>query len=157
MNIPGLVIQMEAWSREELAAQKALLALLDRQEQAVSKNDTEELTAVSEEVQAHLKKNTGRDRRRQELVGRLATAFGVSAKTLTLESIAQRASDLGIPTDGLLASREELRKESAKVLRTGRRIASIARYHQAFLNEVLRIFAPDDDEAKEPVLLDARA
>jgi len=156
MKVNGLVIQVESWAREELAAQKAMATLLERQEQAVSSNDTDGVLETTEAVRVHMEGGPSRDRRRRELIGRLASAFGVAHATLTLGSIAQRAEALGVPVTGLLAVRAELRDETARVLRLGRRISSVARYHQGFLNEVLSILAPEKDEADRPVLLDAR-
>ena len=156
MNLTSLVIQLDAWAREELAAQKELAGALGKQEQAIAKNDADAMVASGDAVEALLKRGPVRERRRRDLMDKLSRVFGVAADTLTLGSIAQRAADQGVSVDNLLAVREELRKESALVLRTGRRIASLARYHQAFLGEVLRIMAPGEGEADEPVLLDAR-
>jgi len=156
MNVNALVIQLESWAREELAAQRAMALLLERQEQAVSSNDTDALLQITAEIRAHLGSSTERDRRRRELIGRAARAFGVTANTLTLGSIAQRADAQGVGVEGLRSIRAMLRDESARVLRLGRRIAAVARYHQAFLNEVLCLLAPEQGETDQPVLLDAR-
>ena len=156
MNTTSLVIQLDAWAREELAGQKALSATLAEQERAVSANDAAALAEAAQKVEALLKRGPARERRRRELLGRLGEAFGVQPETLTLTSILERAASEGVAVEGLRSVRDELRKESALVLRTGRRIAALARYHQAFLAEVLRILAPAEDESSQPVLFDAR-
>lgn len=159
-KVAGLVIQVEAWAREELGQQRELARLLERQEGAVSENDTTALVETSELIQRQLRSGTGRDRRRRQILERLAAELGVAPGTLTLSSIAARAAERGLPVDGLRALQAELREESARVLRRGRRLAAVARNHRAFLDEVLRILAPQgaagDARGDQPVLLDAR-
>lgn len=157
MNLQGTIIQLESWAREELAAQKALAAELERQERAVAGNDTPGLLRSTEEVQRLIQRGAGRDRRRRQLTNELARAFGVAAQTLTLGSIAERAEALGASAQGLRAVRSELREETSRVLRLGRRISAVARRHRGFLDEVLRILAPRENGTDQPVLLDARA
>ena len=70
---------------------------------------------------------------------RFGSTWGVAAETLTLTSIADRADAEGVATSGLRQLREELRSAGALVLRKGRRIAAMARYHQGLLAEIMGV------------------
>lgn len=152
----GLLIQIEAWAREELGAQRELARALEELERAACGRDARALSAAGERLEERVQAVPARERRRAQLLARLGAELGVAPGTLTLRSLAERARGLGLAADGLQALREELREEVARVLRAGRRVAAVARGHRALLDDVLRALAPGEDARGRPVLLDAR-
>lgn len=157
MTVRSLVIQTEAWAREELAAQKRLLDVLVAQEQAIAASDTGALVSSGEAVHAELATGPARDRRRRALATALAGHWAVPKDTLTLGVIAERAAGDGLDVSSLRKLRGELRELSARVLRRGRRIAALARYHQGFLNELLQLLDRDPEGRCGATVVDARA
>lgn len=157
MTVQSLVIQTEAWAREELAAQGRLLAVLEAQERAIAANDTQALVESGAAVQAELATGPTRERRRRALTQALAAQWAVPKDALTLGVIAERAASDGIDTAALRKLRGELRDVSARVLRRGRRIAALARYHQGFLNELLQLLDRNAEGNRGATLVDATA
>jgi hypothetical protein len=165
-KLAGLLIQLEAWAHEELAAQRELARLLEEQQGAVARNDGGALAASDGRIRDRLRSSAARDRRRTQLLERLASELGVARGTLTLGSLVARAESLGLPVAGLRGLRGELREACARVLRLGRRLAAVARSHRALLDEVLRSLAPGDAPGEtadtgsardgRPVLFDVR-
>ncbi len=143
MKIQALVNQTESWAQQELNAQKDLLELLEAQERAIAAGSAEGITSSGEGIQAQLRTGPARERCRLELMRRFARAWGVAAETLTLTSIADRADAEEVATSGLRQLREELRSVGALVLRRGRRIAAMARYHQGLLAEIMGLLLDD--------------
>ncbi|MEW6073608.1 MAG: hypothetical protein AB1726_13575 [Planctomycetota bacterium] len=140
MNLQALLNKTECWAQQELAAQQRMLELLGRQEAAIAAGSAAEIVASGEAIQAHLRAGPARENHRQELVRRFAQAWGVAPGTLTLQGIAERAEAAGLAAGRLRRAREELRDAGASVLRRGRRIAAMARFHQGLLSELLGVF-----------------
>ena len=122
MTVQSLVIQIEAWAREEHAAQVRLLATLEAQEAAMKASETEPLLASGDAVQAEVSTGPTRERRRRALITALASHWGVPKEMLTLGAVAERAEREGIDVSALRKLRTDLRDISSQVLRRGRRI-----------------------------------
>lgn len=158
MSLPVLSVQLAAWAQEELEAQRGYLTLLQRQERAVRRASRPELLEALEGLERSLGSRAIREKRRTALLERLGQAFGVSAASLTLGSVAERLEARGIDAASLRARREELRGVVAEVANTGRRLAALSKYHQGLLGEVIRTLAGTDESQgiEEGALLDAR-
>lgn len=159
------LVQLSAWAKEELEAERRLLALLEAQEKAVRAGRTEDVRASGDALARELPGGAARERRRAQVIGELARALGVQAGVLTLSSIVRRAEAAGEEVATLARLRDELRVCVAAVVRTGRRIATLARYHQEVLEDLLRILSSSPETSAdrgeralgEGVLVDAEA
>ncbi len=138
-----LAIQTEAWLQEELAAQRAQLALLDKLEGAARAGRTAELEREAHELSVLLCGASAREARRRALLGRLAGALALPARELTLSRLAAELARAGLETARLAALREELREVVAAGLKTGRRLAAVAKYHRGLLEELCQVFAAE--------------
>jgi hypothetical protein len=127
--------QLEACLQEELGAQSRWLTLLEAQERALLSHERETILATSSALQAEFSGASGRTRRRDELVGRLAQTWGVAAASLTLASIVERA---GAEGERLRRQRGELEKVSRRVQKLARRTGSAARLHSRLSNDIVR-------------------
>ena len=139
MSTQAIINQTESWTQQELAAQTGLLELLAAQEQAIAEGSTAGITHHGERIQAHLRSGPVRERQRLQLMHRFGRAWNVSADTLSLRSISERAQADGLDTTRLDRIREDLRATVAQVLKKGRRLATMARYHQGLLSEILGV------------------
>ena len=95
-----------------------------------------------------------------ERSGNPANALGIAPTALTVTEIADRADTYGVDTTRLRRLREDVREEAAAVLKRGRRVASLARYHQGLLNELMGILFDQPGATLtdgRPHLLDAEA
>lgn len=153
-----LAIQLIAWIQEEIAAQRRLDEILAEQERAIREVDTEGMLASGQDVQTELRTTAGRERRRAQLMGELARAWGIDPRALTLKSAASRLGDDSREAGTLLRQRDELRKAAADVARRGRRIASLARYHAGLFDELMNTLlgVESGGNADDAVLVDAR-
>lgn len=141
--------QLSAWAKEELEAERRLLALLEAQEAAVRAGKTEDVRESGEALARELPDGASRERRRARVIGELARALGVQASVLTLSSIVRRAEAAGEDVATLSRLRDELRSCVAAVVRTGRRIATLARYHQEVLEDLLRILSSSHEASAD--------
>jgi hypothetical protein len=139
MTTQALIIKTESWTQQELQAQARMLELLDAQERAIAEGSTKGISLYGEKIQAHLRSGPIRERRRMELMHRFAATWGIAAGTLSLGSIAERARAEGVATVRMERLREDLRRTTAQVLRKGRRLAAMARYHQGLLGEIMEV------------------
>lgn len=139
MKLEALVIQLEAVVQEELNAQARMLELLNAQKSAVALGGSPDVRRAADAIEGALATEPGRGRRRAALLEQLARHFGVRAGTLTLTSIRDRAAAEGVAIDRLDRLRQELRRATADVLRAGRQITAVARYHQGVMEEVMGI------------------
>lgn len=169
MKLASIIIRLEAWLQEELAGQERLEALLSRQEAAIRSSDDEALAEAGKAVDAELAGQPRRTTKRSLLLAELANALGVAPSSLTLSDIADRADAAGIDTTRLRRMREKVRDKTAAVLKRGRRVAALARYHQSLLSELMGILFDPDGSAgpggargsgsigERPHLIDAEA
>ena len=152
--------QLAAWAKDEAEAQARLLALLNTQEDAVRRGHTLDVRASGEALERELPSGAERERRRSQVIAELARAMRVPAGTLTLSSIAERAEAAGEDVTTLRKQRDELRSNVAAVVRTGRRIAALARYHQDVLADLMQVLSSsgmEDHAPRDGVLVDAEA
>jgi len=160
VKLQSSVIRLEAWLQEELAAQERMVELLERQEQAIRNSDDPGLKAAGKDLDLELTSQPRRAARRGVLLAELANAMGIAPTALTLSHVADHAEANGINPTRLRTLREEIRSAAANVLRRGRRVASLARYHQGLLSELMGVLFEDperDIHSEEPRLLDAKA
>jgi hypothetical protein len=160
VTLTTLVIHTEAWLQEEVAAQRALLATLERIEAAARAGDGAALAERGQELEALLAPAGMRELRRNLLLQRLATALGAPAAELTLTKLSARLVPAGIDTQRLDGLRAELREAVAATLRAGRRLATLSRYHRGVLEELCQLLssgAPGSAvSGQETHLVDAR-
>lgn len=154
MTLTTLVIHTEAWLQEELGAQRALLAALERVEGAARGATGAELEQRGRELEQLLAPAGPRSARRDLLLSRLATGLGARAGELTLTQLSARLSGAGLDTSRLDGLRAELRTAAAAVLRAGRRLATLARYHRGVLEELCQLLG--SGTADQNHLVDAR-
>jgi len=160
MKLRRHVFQLQAWAKDELEAQRRLLGLLQRQEAAVRAGCTADVRQSGEELERELPGGATRERVRTQVIAELARGFGVPAQTLTLSSIVERGQASGEDVTGLRRLRDELRTCAAAVVKTGRRIASLARYHQEVLSDLMHVLSSSGMESQAPgdgALIDAEA
>jgi hypothetical protein len=139
MTLTTLVIHTEAWLQEELGAQRALLAALERIEAAARTGNGADLAERGQELEALLAPAGMRELRRNLLLQRLATNLGAPAGELTLTKLSARLVSAGIETQRLEGLRAELRGAVAATLRAGRRLAALSRYHRGVLEELCQL------------------
>lgn len=150
MKLRRQLQQLSAWAKDEAEAQGRLLELLKAQEEAIRRGHTAEVHASGEALQGELPSGAARERKRTQLIGELARALRVPAGTLTLSSIAERARTAGEDVATLEKQRDELRKNAAAVVKTGRRIAALARYHQDVLADLMQVLSSSGMEDQAP-------
>ena len=160
MKLRRHITQLQAWAKDELEAQRRILAVLEAQEDAIRRGETAEVRSCGEDLERELPGGATRERQRSEVLSELARAFGVPAHALTLSSIAERAEAAGEDVTGLRRLRDELRDCVAAVVKTGRRIAALARYHQDVLGDLLQVISRSGTEGqvlRDGALVDAEA
>jgi hypothetical protein len=157
MNVAALAIQTEAWLQEELGAQRALLEALARTEQAARGSDGAELERRTLAVQALLGETAPRDARRRALLGRLTATLSLAPGEVALSRLVPRLAAAGVDVQRLEAARVELRGVVARVVKTGRRLAALARYHRGLLEELCQLLIADAPPGAGGHLVDARA
>src|SRR6185503_7515164 len=100
------------------------------EERAIRAADTAALADAARRVEEEVRGGGARERRRAELVRAFGRALDVDPGVLSISSIAERLGQGTPEAEGVLRLRAELRRAAADVARLGRRIASLARYHQ---------------------------
>jgi hypothetical protein len=159
MNLSSLMIRLEAWIQEELGSQARMIELLDAQEKAIVVGDGPRLIELGEEMDEELGAKPGKSRNRTALLAGFGSAWSVLPETLTLSSIADRCEQEGLSAERLRALRNELRSSTAELLKIGRRIVSLAKYHQGLLSELRGTLFTDLEErvpGTDAHLIDAR-
>ncbi len=152
-----LAIQSEAWVQEELGAQQALLATLERLERAARRGERAELERGAGELETALARRAARETRRPALLGKLAAALGVSPAEVSLTKLVRILERERIDGRRIDRLRDELRDTVALVVRTSRRLAALARYHRTLFEELCaRLEQHRTGEPGAGTLLDAR-
>ena len=160
MKLDRQLQQLAAWAKDESEAQARLLTLLTAQEDAVRRGHTADVRISGEALERELPGGAEREHRRSRVIAELARALRVPAETLTLSSIAERAGAAGADVTTLRKQRDELRSNVAAVVRTGRRIAALARYHQDVLADLMHVLSSsgmEDHAPQDGALVDAEA
>lgn len=132
--VDGLVPRIEALVQEELGAQRRILANLKKQEAALTNADIASLEEALAEARDLGSGSAPREAQRRMILKDFERIWGVSAKSLTLGSIAAR---LGGSGRRLKRMRAELADELREVGRTAARVRTFARYHQGVIREAV--------------------
>jgi hypothetical protein len=152
-----LAIHAEAWLQEELGAQHALAAVLERIERAARAGSSADLARSAQELEALLGGAPGRDARRRVIGMRAASELGLAAEVPTLAALATRLAAAGVDVARLDALRAELRAAVAAGLRASRRLAALAQYHRGVLEELCQLLLADAPVQGGGHLVDASA
>ena len=146
----------EGWAKEEIGAQGGRLGILDDQREAIVKGNATALDETGKRLERELSGGGDRERRRKECLSAFARTWNVASQGLTLVSICER---IGVEAERLLALREELRRTVAQVIKRGRQIAAIARYHRGLMDDVMQILLGDvsAEGDRRGALVDAEA
>jgi hypothetical protein len=142
--LDGLIPRLEAWVQEELNAQRKLLKNLEQQEGALKVTNFDELDLRVAEGRNLRATGGPRDRRRCMLMMDFERIWSVSAKTLTLGSIATR---LGSNGRRLSILRKDLKACLTETGQVAQRVRTFARYHQGVIQEVVEDVLNTNGEA----------
>jgi hypothetical protein len=147
LMLDGLIPRLEAWVQEELGAQRKLLENLRQQEAALKVLDHDSLDARIAEGR-NLRLSAGaRERRCHMLLKDYERVWGISAKALTLGSIATRVGSSG---RRLTLLRKELKETLLEISRVAQRVRTFARFHQGVIHEVVEeVFGSTDAALQE--------
>jgi hypothetical protein len=140
------MIRLEAWIQEELGVQARMIELLDAQEKAIVAGDGPRLFELGAEMDDELRAKPVKSKTRNALLTGFAREWNVLPETLTLSSIADRCEQGGLSVERLRTLRGELRRSTAELLKVGRRIVSLAKYHQGLLSELRESLFTDLEE-----------
>ena len=158
MTLATLAIQAEAWVQEEIAAQRQVLDALARTESAARAGDGGAVERGGRELSALIALAGPRSARRRALLGKLAGELGLAPGDLRLSLLIDGLGGEHGSGQRLAGLRAELREIVSAALRTGRRLAALARYHRGLLEDVCRLVSATTDEAgREARWVDARA
>jgi hypothetical protein len=157
-DVRALANRLIAWLQEELGAQQRLRGLLVEEERAIRAADADALSAAALRVEEEVRAGAARERRRGELMRAFGRAFGADPRALSLTSLAERLGAGTREAEAVLHVRGELRQVAAEVARLGRRIASLARYHDKLFTELMgTLLGVEASRSNEGgVLIDAR-
>jgi len=156
MTLATLAIHTESWLQEELGAQRALLLALEKIDAAARAGSGAGIESGTRDLAELVALAGPREARRHALLARLAGELGLPLAQLTLTKVAQRLDAAALETTRLAGLRTELREVAARVLKAGRALAAVARYHRGLLTEICELFLSQAPEG-ERHLLDARA
>ena len=157
MTLTTLAIQTEACLQEELGAQRLLLSALERTEQAARAGASAELEPCGRELEALVAQSAARGARRRALLGKLGGALALRPEKVTLTRLSERLAAEQLDTARLAALRTELREVVARVVRVGRRLASVAAYHRGLMDELIQRLAPAEAAGSGALRVDAEA
>lgn len=134
MSLDALIPRLEALVQEELGVQRRILENLQAQEKALVAADGRGLDTLLESGRAIMNDAGARETRRRMIFKDLERVWGVSAKSLTLSSIATRLGSGGARIKRL---RTELADVVREVGRTGARVRTFARFQQGIIRETV--------------------
>lgn len=144
--------------REDLAAQRRILDLVERQRRRITDDRGRGLEQEAEEMVSELRSAPERSARRELLMTRFARAWELPVGEVTLSMIVLR---LGERASELAELRGELRRTTAEVVRSLRRFSALVSTQRRVVNDVLRSLLDDEEPGRsdrpEGVLLDAEA
>jgi hypothetical protein len=154
--IQRLLNSLQAWAQEELAGQRRMLAVVERQEQTLCANDPQGLAQATQLLEAELAAQSERIDKRKRLFATLAAHWRADPEALSLKSILERCPD----QPGLAQLREELRSSTNALLRGNRRFAALAAAHRRLVEELVNALLEAGDpghRARGGALVDAEA
>ena len=144
LMLDGLIPRLEAWVQEELNAQRKILLNLKDQERAIQETDLDSLDVQIQDGRNLRAGSEPRDRRRHMLLKDFERVWSVSAKALTLGSIAARLGSNGRRLETL---RRELKETLKEIGTVAQRVRTFARYHQGVIHEVVEDVLETNGEA----------
>lgn len=138
----ALLNGFEAYVQEEIGARRRLLAIVERQEQAIVAGKSGDLEQATLDVEAELAKDAERGARRTRLFAAAAATWRVAPEVLSLSSIAER---FGSGADRLRALRNELRAATAELARRNRRLSALVSAHRRVLADLIHALLANED------------
>ncbi len=137
MSVQELLRELEHGIEDELASQVRVLGKLEAQESAIKKGSADGIVATTAELEAELERAASRGRRRQEVLRKIARAWGVAVEALTLSSIVERARGAGLEASRLASLRGELRATMALVVKRSRLLGTLAHANAVIIHEAI--------------------
>lgn len=131
--IQSLLNSLQAWAQEELAGQRRMLAIIERQEQTLCANDPEGLAQATQSLEPELAAQSERVEKRRRLFAVLAAHWQADPEALSLSSILERCGE----QPGLETLRDELRRSTTELLRRNRRFSVLAAAHRRLVEELV--------------------
>lgn len=145
MNVQSLANLLEANVRDEIAAKREALALIEAQEQAVATTDVDAFDIAHERARQLVEADGRRAAKRAVMMKRLGEAWQVAADALTLGSVATR---LGGDGARLAELRLELRELVAAVMKRNRRLSSLLGMHRRLNRDILKVVLGTEEGAE---------
>ena len=147
VGIDGLVPRIEALVLEEIDLQRRVLANLASQEVALIAADGAGLDELLDQARRLIQETAPREARLRMILKDFERLWGVSAKSLTLGSIATRLEGSGRRLKRL---RTELLDVLREVARTGSRVRTFARFQQGIIRETVeRVIESEGGKSKD--------
>lgn len=154
--VQSLLNSLQAWAQEELAGQRRLLALIERQEQTLCANDPAGLAEATAALEPELAAQAERVEKRRRIFAVLGARWKADPEALSLSSILERCG----PQPGLERLRDELRRSTTELLRRNRHFSALCSAHRRLVAELvgalLEIKNPES-RARGGGLVDAEA
>lgn len=131
--VQSLLNSLQAWAQEELAGQRRLQALIERQERALCANDTQGLDQATQALEPELAAQSERVEKRRRIFAVLAGHWQLDPEALSLASILARCP----AQSGLATLRSELQRATIETNRRNRRFAALAAAHRRLVEELV--------------------
>jgi len=157
MDLRARVLHLEAWAREELAAQRNVHAGLVGQAEGLRRHDLRALEVASLRLAAEADRAPARAVRRDRIVAGLAEELEVPAGLVTLGSLIERLGPLAGELPDLRAELRAVTGEVAKAARAVRRVARVLRDVQREILGALLGNGAAQPWSEEGTLLNAEA
>ncbi|MBK7642608.1 MAG: flagellar export chaperone FlgN [Planctomycetes bacterium] len=139
--LQNLLNSLQAWAQEELAGQRRMHVLIERQESRLCANDPDGLLLATQALEPELEAQAERVVKRQRLFAAAARHWKVDPGALSLTSIVERCA----PQPGLAKLRDELRVSTTELLRRNRRFSALASSHRRFIEELVNALIESGD------------
>lgn len=139
--LQSLLNSLQAWAQEELAGQRRMLALIERQVDGLVRNAPAELLAATQALEPELAQQAERVDKRRRIFQNLAAHWKVQADALSLGSILERCGG----HEPLARLRTELRRSTAELVRRNRRFAALAAAQGRMLEELVAALLQHED------------
>jgi hypothetical protein len=131
--VQSLLNSLQAWAQEELAGQRRMLTLIERQERALCANDPAGLSEATQALEPELAAQSERAEKRRRIFAVLAGHWQADPGALSLGSILARSGE----QPGLVRLRDELRRSTSELLRRNRRFSALAAAHRRLVEELV--------------------
>jgi len=154
--IQSLLNSLQAWAQEELAGQRRILAIIERQERTLCANDTGGLVEATQALEPELIAQSERVEKRRRLFSVLAAHWKADPEALSLSSILARCGE----QPGLETLRDELRRSTTELNRRNRRFSALASAQRRLVEELVQALLEAGNPATRDhggALVDAQA